>query len=316
MENNTKEIMKALGEILGKDFSVVEDQLNQSPPGYFYGGGFGGGDKKEIETLKFDNMRLKKELDQASRFQEAKTRILLHEFYLRLYSQDQTIKTLLQSCSEVESSVFKSVRLEQESGIAIDHETFIQNLMEKIQDFELKLTLDKNQSTSLLLRSQISQESTQGTTPTPKKDMFLLESGDQSRTVKVLQFGQVQPQMSSQFPQQRKQNPQLQQPAANENISLPDISSTEIAPNKLSAPNKIININHVRGLQFYQKQLGKDGVTAAGLSQLDQLGGTSASNANINLQNNFAILARNSRSTSPTIATASRTNIQNAQRKD
>lgn len=33
------------------------------------------------------------------------------------------------------------------------------------------------------------------------------------------------------------------------NVSLPDISSTEIAPNKLNAPSsKIININHIRGL--------------------------------------------------------------------
>jgi hypothetical protein len=41
-------------------------------------------------------------------------------------------------------------------------------------------------------------------------------------------------------------------------VSLPDISSTEIAPNKLNAPaSKIININHIRGLQYYQKQLGK-----------------------------------------------------------
>jgi hypothetical protein len=55
----------------------------------------------------------------------------------------------------------------------------------------------------------------------------------------------------------------------NENISLPDISSTEIAPNKLSAPNKIININHVRGLQAYQKQLGKNG------SNVEELGGHS-----------------------------------------
>ncbi len=40
-------------------------------------------------------------------------------------------------------------------------------------------------------------------------------------------------------------------------MSLPDISSTEIAPNKLAVSSKIININHVRGLQYYQKQLSK-----------------------------------------------------------
>lgn len=84
----------------------------------------------------------------------------------------------------------------------------------------------------------------------------------------------------------------------NTNVSLPDISSTEIAPNKLNAPSKIININHIRGLQFYQKQLGKnDG------SQIEELGSSaidmSGISNKINVKNNLAIL-RN-RSTSPTI---------------
>ena len=48
-------------------------------------------------------------------------------------------------------------------------------------------------------------------------------------------------------------------PPDTSNVSLPDISSTDIAPNKLTVPSKILNINHVRGLQFYQKQLTKGG---------------------------------------------------------
>ena len=74
------------------------------------------------------------------------------------------------------------------------------------------------------------------------------------------------------------------------NVSLPDISSTEIAPNKLAVSSKIININHVRGLQYYQKQLSKG---AAML--IDELGGGNTSNS----RGKVAIL-RN-RSTSPTI---------------
>lgn len=45
----------------------------------------------------------------------------------------------------------------------------------------------------------------------------------------------------------------------NTNVSLPDISSTEIVPNKVNGPNKIVNINNIRGLQFYQKQLDANG---------------------------------------------------------
>lgn len=68
-------------------------------------------------------------------------------------------------------------------------------------------------------------------------------------------------------------------------MSLPDISSTEIAPNKVNQPSsKIININHIRGLQYYQKQLaknsmagGNNGAGEAGLGQshmlIDELGG-------------------------------------------
>ena len=44
----------------------------------------------------------------------------------------------------------------------------------------------------------------------------------------------------------------------NTNMSLPDISSTEIGPNKLNAPNKVVKINNMRGLQFYQRQLGNN----------------------------------------------------------
>jgi hypothetical protein len=50
-------------------------------------------------------------------------------------------------------------------------------------------------------------------------------------------------------------------PPDTSNVSLPDISSTDIAPNKLTIPSKILNINHVRGLQFYQKQLSKGNVS-------------------------------------------------------
>lgn len=72
------------------------------------------------------------------------------------------------------------------------------------------------------------------------------------------------------------------------NVSLPDISSTEIAPNKLTVSSKIININHVRGLQYYQKQLSKG---AAML--IDELGGGNTSNRKVAILRN--------RSTSPTI---------------
>ena len=82
-------------------------------------------------------------------------------------------------------------------------------------------------------------------------------------------------------------------------MSLPDISSTEIAPTKNSAPNKIININHARGLHHYQKQLGKDAQ--------EELGGTTIlgqaladSKIVVKNGNNILGILRN-RSTSPTI---------------
>jgi hypothetical protein len=76
LEANTKEIMIALGEILGKDISAVEDLLNESPQGHYFGG-FGVADKKEIEILKFDNNRMKKELEQAKRFQDVKVEFII-----------------------------------------------------------------------------------------------------------------------------------------------------------------------------------------------------------------------------------------------
>jgi hypothetical protein len=34
----------------------------------------------------------------------------------------------------------------------------------------------------------------------------------------------------------------------NTNVSLPDISSTDIPPNKFNGPNKNVNIHNIRGL--------------------------------------------------------------------
>lgn len=76
--------------------------------------------------------------------------------------------------------------------------------------------------------------------------------------------------------QRRVQQPVGEQPLDNNNttnVSLPDISSTEIAPNKLAVSSKIININHVRGLQYYQKQLSKVAPKNNNEMLIDELGG-------------------------------------------
>jgi hypothetical protein len=59
MEASTKEIMLALGEILGKDTLMVSDLLNDPAPNIF--GGISAGDhnsKKEIEVLNQEIARL------------------------------------------------------------------------------------------------------------------------------------------------------------------------------------------------------------------------------------------------------------------
>ncbi|CDW71522.1 UNKNOWN [Stylonychia lemnae] len=108
-------------------------------------------------------------------------------------------------------------------------------------------------------------------------------------------------------------NMSVSNPTGTDNISLPDISSTEIAPNKMSAPNKIINFNHARGLHAYQKQLGREQNVLHTQGYIEELGGSPLDmngiiindgnqlklGAQISLKNNMNVL-RN-RSTSPTI---------------
>lgn len=102
----------------------------------------------------------------------------------------------------------------------------------------------------------------------------------------------------------------MQQPMGeNTNGTLPDISSTDIGPNKLNIPNKVVKINNMRGLQFYQKQLGGNNNQSG---EIEEAGGGGSNTSHIKIfnepgsttsrfsvSNNMAML-RN-RSTSPTI---------------
>ena len=59
----------ALGEILGKDLVILEDQLNGQSPSNFLKGS---SDKRELEYMKSEVTRLKKELDMLKRFSDVK----------------------------------------------------------------------------------------------------------------------------------------------------------------------------------------------------------------------------------------------------
>jgi hypothetical protein len=48
-------------------------------------------------------------------------------------------------------------------------------------------------------------------------------------------------------------------------MSMPEISSTEMVPNKFNAqPSKIVNMNQIRGLHFYQRQLDENRLSILG----------------------------------------------------
>ena len=60
-ESNTKDIMIALGEILGKDTNIVEDLLNEPTISLFGGYVPADSNKKEVEAMKGEITRLQQE---------------------------------------------------------------------------------------------------------------------------------------------------------------------------------------------------------------------------------------------------------------
>ena len=264
VDAQSREVLVKLGQILNKDVSQLTNPNIQRIEQYE-----AQQQQNVLEMLKKETEFLRTEIAKERRESEIvrkrlemsnmKCDLIFQEMFKQIEEGDRVSAIIAESASSdigCSSSLAKLTHLEfslktltEDEELLCQWKSKVFDMIDKIEHFE-EHYLD--QHLKLIDHSQKIQSKgdLSLTTPTPAFDG---ESGAKSAS-------RINPTTQA-LNQRRSTQPVVaggtfQGPEGNANmtnVSLPDISSTEIAPNKLSIPSKILNINHVRGLQFYQK---------------------------------------------------------------